>query len=300
MCRESVRAFFTEFAPDIKTKLRKTAAFVAALLIGNAASCAAAEIAPSATIVELESPLAGSPPLQGYLRQTNRAGPSPAVVLLHSCNGNWQRLDERWGRLISSWGYVTLTIDSFGPRGLKNTCGSGAPVPLAFDAHRALNFLARQPSVDASRVAAVGFSQGGWLALSSVERGPILQTASNKFSAAIAFYPHCLGFKDNMTVPTLILIGELDDWARAGECRNMVEGRDDYGISRRKGDGVPIKLIVYPGAYHSFDSPNLKTPVQLFGHHLEFNETARDQSIDAVKEFLDANIGGQTRGQSVK
>ena len=127
--------------------------------------------------------------------------------------------------------------------------------------------------------------------MSSVERGPIERIAKNKFRAAIAFYPPCLGFKDNMTVPTLVLIGELDDWARASECRNLVEGRDDYGISRNKGDGVPIKLIVYPGAYHSFDAPGLKTPVQFLGHHLEFNQTATDQSIAAVREFLDATIG---------
>lgn len=272
---------------------------VTALLAGDAAAVAAVAEAP-ASVVELENPLASSPPLQGLLRQPNRAGPSPAVVLLHSCNGNWRRLDERWGRVISSWGYVTLTVDSFGPRGLRDTCGNGAPVPLAFDAHRALNYLARQPSVDANRVAAVGFSQGGWLALASVERGPIEGIASNKFRAAIAFYPHCLGFKDNMTVPTLILIGELDDWARAEECRNMVEGRDDYGISRRKGDGVPIRLTVYAGAYHSFDVPQLKTPVQFLGHHLEFNQAASDLAIEAVHEFLDATIGGQTTGQSVK
>ena len=58
-----------------------------------------------------------------------------------------------------------------------------------------------------------------------------------------------------MTVPTLILIGELDDWTLAEECRNMVDGRDDWGISRQKGQGVPIKLVVYPGAYHGFDAP---------------------------------------------
>ena len=40
----------------------------------------------------------------------------------------------------------------------------------------------------------------------------------------------------------------------------MVEGRDDWGISRQKGQGVPIQLIVYPGAYHAFDVPNFKTP----------------------------------------
>ena len=271
------------------------AAFAATLLAAHAIGCAAALSQSAGTIVEFESPLAAARPLQGYLRQPNGAAAAPAVVLLHSCNGNWRRLDERWGALISSWGYVTLAVDSFGPRGLTNTCGSGAPVALMFDAYRALNFLVQQPSVDASRVAAIGFSQGGWLALSSVERGIIERTAPNKFRSAIAFYPHCLGFKDNMTVPTLILIGELDDWTLAKECRNMVEGRDDYGISRQKGQGVPIKLVVYPGAHHAFDAAGLKTPVRLLGHHLEFNQQAADQSVIAVREFLDATIGNKEK-----
>lgn len=275
------------------TNLARAIAYVAALLIGSALECSAARSEPSATIVEFENPLASRQPLQGYLRQTNNRGPSPAVVLLHGCNGNWLRLDERWGKRIASWGYVTLTVDSFGPRGIKNTCGGGAPVDLAFDAYRALNYLVQQPFVDPTRVAALGFSQGGWLALTSVEHGAIEQTSQNKFRAAIAFYPHCLGFKGNMTVPTLILIGELDDWTPAAECRNMVDGRDDWGISRQKGEGAPIRLVVYPDAYHAFDVASLKSPIQYFGHHLEFNQPATEQSIDAVHEFLDAMIGGK-------
>jgi len=273
------------------TRFANAAIFAASLLIANVIGWVAATAQSPGTIVEFESPLAAARPLQGYLRQPNGAGPSPAVVLLHSCNGNWRRLDERWGRLISSWGYVTLTVDSFGSRGLKNTCNSGAPIALMSDAYRALNFLVQQPSVDPGRVAAIGFSQGGWLALTSVERGIIEQTAQHKFRAAIAFYPPCLGFKDNMTVPTLVLVGELDDWTLAQECRNMVEGRDDYGISRQKGQGVRIKLVVYPGAHHAFDAANLTTPISLLGHHLEFNQQATDQSIGAVREFLDATIG---------
>ena len=186
---------------------------------------------------------------------------------------------------------MTLTVDSFGPRGIDNTCTSGAPVDLAFDAYRALNFLVQQPSVDPARVAVLGFSQGGWLALTSVERGIVEQTSRNKFRAAVAFYPPCLGFKDDMTVTTLILVGELDDWTPAVECRNLAEGRDDWGISRRKGMGVPIELTVYPGAYHDFDVPSFATPGQFLGHHLEFNQAARDQSIDALRKFLDATIG---------
>jgi dienelactone hydrolase len=275
------------------TNLAKAFAFATALLIGNAAGCSLARAEPSATIVEFENPLASAHPLQGYLRQPNGAGPSPAVVLLHGCDGNWQRLDERWGKRIASWGYVTLTVDSYGPRGLTNTCSSGAPVELAFDAYRALRFLVQQRFVDPARVAALGFSQGAWLAFSSVERGMIEQTSPNKFRAAVGFYPPCLGFKGNMTVPTLILIGERDDWTLAKECRNMVDGRDDWGISRQKGLGVPIRLIVYPDAHHAFDVPGLRTPVQFLGHHLEFNQSATDQSIEALHEFLDATIGSR-------
>jgi dienelactone hydrolase len=279
------------------TNLAKAAAFVTALLAGSAAGCLAARAEPSATVVEFENPLASTQPLQGYLRQPSGAGPSPAVVLLHGCNGNWRRLDERWGKRIASWGYVTLTVDSFGPRGLTNTCGNGAPVDLARDAHRALDFLVQQPFVDPARVAVLGFSQGAWQALSAVERGIIERTSSNKFRAAIGFYPHCLGFKGNMTVPTLILIGELDDWTLATECRNMVDGRDDWGISRERNQGVPIKLIVYPGAYHAFDASNLKTPIQLLGHHLEFNQSATDQSIAELREFLGVTIGKGEQGK---
>ena len=268
--------------------LVKAAGFVAALLAG----CVSAFAEPSASVVDFETPLSRPQPLQGYLRQPAGAGPSPAVVLLHSCNGNWRRLDERWGRRIAAWGYVTLTVDSFGPRGLSNTCSSGAVVDLAFDAYRALGYLVQQRFVDPARVAVLGFSQGAWQALTSVERGIVERTSPNKFRAAIGFYPHCLGFKGNMTVPTLILIGELDDWSPAVECRNMVDGRDDWGISRQKDQGVPIKLIIYPGAHHAFDAAGLTAPMQLLGHHLEFNPTATDQSIGAVQEFLKATIGG--------
>jgi dienelactone hydrolase len=273
----------------------KTVAFAAALVVGTALGCAAAWSQSSASVVEFESPLSSPPPLQGYLRQPASAGPSPAVVLLHSCNGNWARLDERWGKKIASWGYVTLTVDSFGPRGIKNTCNSGAPVDLGFDAYRALNFLVRQPFVDSARVAVLGFSQGGWLALASVEHGAIEQTSKHKFRAAIAFYPKCLGSKGNMTVPTLILIGELDDWTLAQECRNLAEGRDDWGISRTRGQGVAVRLVVYPEARHAFDVPGLGAPIEFLGHRLEYNKSAADRAAAALREFLQENIGEKAK-----
>ncbi len=104
----------------------------------------------------------------------------------------------------------------------------------------------------------------GWLS-TSVEHGFLEQASPNKFHAAIAFYPPCRHFKGDMTVPTLILIGERDDVTPAEECRNMVDGRDAWGISRQKDRGAPIKLIVYPDAYHAFDAPSAHDTGQAFG-----------------------------------
>ena len=115
-------------------RLFTLACLFAALLPGGVVTAAE----QSARIVELETPLASAQPLQAYLRQPDGSGPLPAIVLLHGCAGNWKRLDERWGGRLAAWGYVTLAVDSFGPRGIDNTCAGGAPVDMAFDAYRAL------------------------------------------------------------------------------------------------------------------------------------------------------------------
>src|SRR5262249_40689463 len=141
----------------------------------------------------------------------------------------------------------------------------------------------------------LGFSQGGWLALSSVEQGVVEHSSPRKFRAAAAFYPLCRAVQGNLTVPALIMIGELDDWTPADGCRQLADGRDDYGVSRRR-EGAPIKLIMYPDAYHAFDAPGLKTPRELLGHHLEYNQAAAEQSAVALHEFLDRVIGGRESG----
>jgi len=273
-------------------KLAKIAVFTSAFLIGHALACPMARSQSGGTTVELETPLASSHPLQGYLRHPSGTGPSPAVILLHSCDGNWLHIDERWGQRIAAWGYATLSVDSFGPRGIK-TCRESASDDFTADAYRALHFLAQHPSIDPARIAAVGFAWGGLSILSAVERGTIERASPDKFRAAVAFYPPCANVKGDLTVPALILIGERDDLNSADECRNMVAGRDGWGISRQKDRDIPIKLVVYPDAYHAFDAPELKIPTELSGHHLEFNQSAADQAAVALHEFLDATIGNK-------
>jgi dienelactone hydrolase len=147
----------------------------------------------------------------------------------------------------------------------------------------------RQPFVDPRRVVVVGFSQGGMLALSSIERSSEGRSSANKFRAAVAFYPVCRSVRGPVTAPALILIGEKDDWTPADDCRRLVEGEDEIGMSREKGDGPAIRLIVYPGAYHDFDRPGLH-PIRYLGHQLAYDKSAAERASDAVRDFLQSVV----------
>ena len=78
-----------------------------------------------------------------------------------------------------------------------------------------------------------------------------------------------------MKMPTLVLIGERDDWSRAAACR---------GIDAPQRNGSPVKLVIYPGAYHSFDLP--RPGRRYFGHWLEYNAAADEAAAQETKLFL--------------
>jgi dienelactone hydrolase len=273
--------------------------FVKTLLIAAAGlaavPCSAAEgSGDPAQIVTLESALEANPnpvQLQGALRRPEGAGPFGAVVLLHGCNGNYLRIDERWSKTIVSWGYVALSVDSFGTRNIRDTCNQPWPFDMGFDAYRGLKFLAQRLYVDPRRVAVLGFSSGARMALWSVERNSIEHLFADRFRAAIAFYPGCNAFSGHMTVPTLILIGDRDDWTSAQDCRDMVAGRSSLGTSRDGTAARGVRLIVYPDAYHGFDAPALAPGRRQFGHWLEYNKDAADQAMQELHRFLDETIG---------
>jgi dienelactone hydrolase len=144
------------------SRLPEIIAFLVSFCIGVSVACDAEQL-PVAPVEMVQIPVSPLPfILKGLLRRPQGPGRSPAVVLLPACGEYAKPLDDDWGARLSSWGYVTLTIDGFGPRGLKH-CGHSvtADYPeLAPDAYRGLNFLVQQRFVDSRRVALVGFAWG--------------------------------------------------------------------------------------------------------------------------------------------
>jgi dienelactone hydrolase len=203
--------------------------------------------------------------LAGELYRPPGNGPFPAVVLLHPCSGRLpSRLEQADAARYTALGYVLLAVDSFGPRGIADGCaGGGASVDMVMDAYGALLHLAALPFVDADRIALVGYSFGGSVALSAVAFDGPERLFNRKFTTAIAYYPSCPE-RVAVGVPTVILIGERDEWTPVRACREM--------MARRSGFGAALRLVVYPDAHHSFNLP--LGPRRSYGYRLEYNEAA--------------------------
>jgi dienelactone hydrolase len=216
--------------------------------------------------------------IQGYLTKPKGAGPFPAVVLLHTCLGlpaNRRSVGDALGRA----GYVALFVDDFATRGLKETCAVDFPEGVA-DAYGALGFLAGQPFVDATRIAAVGFSQGADTAL-KIAAAPAAAGAG-AFKAVAAFYPPCANEADaSLAIPTLILVGAKDEATPAADCA---------ALAKRQTPGM-VKLVVYPGAAHAFDLPEFGAGRQVMGMTLAYDRSAAERAWAELREFLKVRLG---------
>ncbi len=57
--------------------------------------------------------------ISGLLAKPPGDGPFPAVVLLHTCGGLQPHVITDWPDYLTGLGYVTLSVDSFSPRGIR-------------------------------------------------------------------------------------------------------------------------------------------------------------------------------------
>jgi dienelactone hydrolase len=92
-------------------------------------------------------------------------------------------------------------------------------------------------------------------------------------------------------VPLLILIGEADDWLSPAACPGFAAS------AAKRGEYVTLHL--YPGAYHSFDSPDSGIRVRTGlatapggTAHVGQDPAARADAIVRVPAFLRLHVGG--------
>ena len=187
----------------------------------------------------------------------------PAVIIVNESGGILGNVLD-WVQDLNAMGVATFVIDSFTGRGIVSTTYNQSQLgmlTMIVDAYRSLDVLARHPRIDPKRIALMGLSKGGGVALyASLKRfqrmyGPVGQ----EFAAYIAFYPPCnTVFRDDEDVadkPIRIFQGSADDYVSVASCRAYVK--------RLKAKGKDVRLTEYTGAGHMFDWRALQKPLKL-------------------------------------
>jgi dienelactone hydrolase len=197
----------------------------------------------------------------GELRLPPGTEPVPAVALVHGSAGVGANVD-RWAQELNGMGVAAFLLDSFTGRGIVQTVTDQSQLgslAMIVDAYRGLDLLRRHSAIDASRIAVMGFSKGGFAALyASLKRFRQMHgTAGVEFAAYISFYPACntTYLEDEQVTdrPIRVFHGTADDYVSIEPCRNYVQ--------RLRRAGKDIRLTEYAGARHAFDNP-LYSPIR--------------------------------------
>ncbi len=177
----------------------------------------------------------------------------PAMVIAHGSGGVSDAREGRWTARLNEIGVAAFYVDSFGPRGIKDTAsdqGQLSPAANVADALAALRLLATHPRLDPQRIGVMGFSRGGgvaiYTALEPVRRSMI--DGNLRFAVHVPFYPPCntLYTSENITgAPIRFMLGAADDYTPAAQCPRYV----DWFQSK----GAEADSILYEDAQHGFD-----------------------------------------------
>lgn len=219
-------------------------------------------------------------------------GPLPAIIVLHP--GAWSSGDKSWvftphDMTLAQSGYVVIDIQYR----FINETGWPGQMDDCREAIRWVRRNAAQLGVDPKRIALLGRSSGGHVALSTAFRATG-EHADTRVSAVIGIYaPSNLTMVGEKVDPRVekLMGGDLDaapeqyidasPITHAGpECPPtlLVHGQKDrlvYAINSEmlrwtlRRHGVPVALLRIPWGHHAFDGPPGGLGTQLAQYHID-------------------------------
>jgi dienelactone hydrolase len=195
----------------------------------------------------------GNTALKGYLAyDDSKAGKRPGVLLVHY-RGGLQGETLKDAEMIAGLGYVVFAEDIFGVNAPPKTVPEMTALTDVYNNNRPLmrarsragfDVLAKNATVDASKIAVIGYCFGGTVAVELGETGiPALGVVAVHGSFR-DFAPEAA---KNLKGRVLILHGAEDEVAPLTEVNKLVA---DLRAAK-----VPWELQVFSGAQHGFTNP---------------------------------------------
>ena len=222
--------------------------------------------------------------IAGALVKPEGAGPFPLVIYMSGCAGVDIPPDRAMQKTLiehlRSKGIATLIVDPFTARhedqGVCEKTGSGPAIFFrgAGDVAAARKVVAGMPEIDQKHVFLQGYSYG---AVASLIASDAKNPASASLGAAgvVVYYPYCAPDAER-SVPTLVLVGDKDDWTPAKLCEAIK-------------DKPNLDVVVLPGATHGFAMP-MDQPVEYLGHHIAYDPKATEVAQARADAFLAAHM----------
>lgn len=216
-------------------------------------------------------------------------GRRPGVIVVHEWWGITAHVRGE-ARNLARQGYTAFVADMYGEgRTADNPKDAGAlmesvlmdfaAMQARFDA--AKSALSRHPTVDAKRIAAIGFCFGGSVVLDIARAGTDL-------AGVVAFHagldpagPRAAPGKVKAKV--LVLNGADDPFVKP---ESVAEFKKEMDAAK-----VDYRVVDYPGAVHAFTNPEATAKGKQFNLPIAYHADADKQSKAEMAKFLSQVLG---------
>jgi len=228
--------------------------------------------------------------ISGYLSFPKNRDRVPAIIISHGAGGI-SSTEAGWADELRSMGVATFLVDSFSGRGRtkfprEEVLSQRGQV---LDLYRALALLTTHPRIDARRIALMGCSRGGGVAILAAEsvRSPHFPPNAD-VAAYLAVYP---------TLPSDV---DFSSWQLPARPIRVFQGLLDnvtpVDIARRfvaaqRAKGIDVRMFEYPNARHVFDNPALPPLVETRIGTIGYNGLAAAQAVKDMKKSLTEIFG---------
>jgi dienelactone hydrolase len=212
----------------------------------------------------------------------NIEGKRPAVLVVHE----WWGLNDyikRRARMLAEMGYIAMAVDMYGNGRMGNDPGTAQALATPFYMHpdmakkhfdAALEELKKNPNVDQSKIAGIGYCFGGGVLLNLARMGEPLNGVVSFHGTLIGTPPD----KNLTKAEILVCHGEADSFVPKADVDKFKKQMDSIGKS--------YTFKSYPGATHAFTNPDATETGKKFKMPIEYNAAADTASWNDMKDFF--------------
>ena len=242
--------------------------------------------------------------IKGYLLKAKQGGKTPGAILAPACNGllspNGDQIKPQYRKMakyLNDMGITVFLVDGFNPRGFKEICtqpGKTRSIDTTTrlkDLLGGLLYLRSRSDVVADQIILVTWGAAG--SFQAVNKAsPYYEKLGTGFTAAIMFYPECVGVGNRFApyAPIQMFVGEKDTWNPAAPCLELVKQQEPGSAS--------FDIKIYPDTYHAFDQrrpPSLRTDAAVGPVMTGGNPESAADAYKTVAAFLSRHIEFSTK-----